>query len=73
MTVKGPALRAVIEDLGFLMLHDKSDVDFVVRTPLLRVVAKFDVTEDGAFRFGTVDGEDCISWFEFHIKLQEFV
>jgi hypothetical protein len=74
-------IRAQIEDLNLVVVKDRSTRNpdaFVVRLeqPGMRVIARYDVTEDGHYRFGWIehpDGKgrtDCLDWLEFHAELQ---
>lgn len=68
MSMRAPKLRAILEDLGFLILTEEPR-GLYVRLNSGRQVAFFDVTEDLAFRHGWVEVKagrrDCLSWPEF--------
>ena len=71
--MKGPKLRQVLEDLGFLVFIDEhTQRGRFVRHADGRPLAFYDMTEDGAFRHGWVEHErgngrtDCIDWPTFY-------
>ena len=71
--VKGPALVDAIGALGCYAQHlnDANEYTVTLKSDRFNTIATFDLCPDGAFRFGTVLGVECISWHEFHIELQE--
>lgn len=75
MSMRGPKLRAILEDLDLLVLQGHGS--FHVRDSKGAAIATYDLTEDLAFRFGWVDNKrgdgrtDCLSWVEFYAELQE--
>lgn len=74
MSMRAPKLRAILEDLGFLIFSEEPR-GLYVRLATGRQVAFFDVTEDKAFRHGWVEVKagtgrrDCLSWSEFYAVL----
>ncbi len=71
-TLKGDGLIAAITALGCTVNLDQ--FSYITEYTVTRgdnTIATFDLCPDGAFRFGTVMGIECIDWLEFSAELQE--
>jgi hypothetical protein len=74
--MRGPKLRAILEDLDLLVLRGKGGV-MHVRDATGRAIGSYELHEDQAYRFGWVDAKrgpariDCLSWVEFYAELQQ--
>jgi hypothetical protein len=77
MSMRGPKLRAILEDLDLHVLSQRRT--FHVYNNLEHAaVASYDLSEDLAYRFGWVENRnralgrlDCLSWMEFYAELQQ--
>lgn len=77
MSMRGPKLRAILEDLDLHVLNQRRTYH-VYRNLEQAPVASYDLSEDLAYRFGWVENHnhalgriDCLSWVEFYSEMQE--
>jgi hypothetical protein len=74
--MRGDDYRKALENSGLLVFTDGPH-RFVVRLPDATDIARYELYEDGPFRWGwiqTADGHgriDCTSWIEFSTELAE--
>lgn len=75
--MKGDRVRVILEDDRLLVLSDPWTLrGFVVRTETLVEIARYDETEDGHWRFGTVinnhgNKDDSLDVHDFLARISE--